>query len=151
VLALRRLIADEEESSSPTSSGETESQATTLCLERPAVREQLPLLALALWHFTVLDIEGTLRRVCRRVLRDSSVSVPARVQRAEALELMAEVLREVAEASCEYAPAAAGVPGDDEALLRSCVTEAATQMTTGSGFEADADFEGRDEADSSKE
>lgn len=146
VLALRRLIADEERSN-PTSSEEAESQATTLCLERPAVREQLPLLAHALWHFTVLDIEGTLRRVCRRVLRDSSVSVTARVQRAEALELMAHILQEVAENCCKCKPAAAGVPGDDEDILRSCVTEAATRMAPGSDSWAEFGTVGKDGAD----
>merc|ERR1719198_2616758 len=73
VMALRSLIAEEVSPGTPSADASAgEPRATTLCLERPAVQEQLPLLAAALWHFTALDVEGTLRRVCRRVLGDAS-------------------------------------------------------------------------------
>jgi len=127
LLALRTLIADEGDGPAPanesSSSAPEEPRATTLCLERPAVQEQLPVLAVALWRFTVLDVEGTLRRVCRRILGDVSVEVEARQHRAEALLLMASALREAAESSGRTE-----APGEDQTLLLDKITETATLM-----------------------
>ncbi len=44
-----------------------------------------------LWNFTVLDVEATVRQVCFKVLKDSSVPIEHRVQRAHALALMGQV------------------------------------------------------------
>lgn len=127
LFALRSLIADEGSPGVPADASEQEEpRATTLCLERPAVQEQLPLLAMALWRLTVLDVEGTLRRVCRRVLGDVSIEVEARQRRAEALLLMAGTLREAAAAHGQTE-----APGEDQAVLLDKVGEVATQMANG--------------------
>lgn len=124
LMALRTLISEEPgpAAASSTSSSD-EPRATTLCLERPAVQEQLPLLAIALWRMTQLDIEATLRRVCRRVLSDVSIDVEARQRRAEGLLLMASTLREAADARGQT-----DGPGENPPLLLDKVSEVATQM-----------------------
>jgi len=99
-LSLQRLMEDE--GGTPVQpdtcrAGERQRATSSLCLERPAVQAQLPTLAKALWTLTLLDVEGTLRRVCRRVLRDNAQTLPSRVQRAEGLRIAARVLREAAE------------------------------------------------------
>lgn len=128
LFALRSLIAEEDSPGVASPSSAEQPRATTLCLERPSVQEHLPLLAIALWHVTVLDVEGTLRRVCRRVLGDVSVDVEARRQRAEALTQLAAILREAAAARGHAA--GAGYPGEDQALLLDKVSEVATQMVS---------------------
>lgn len=131
LLALRSLLADEASPSTEPASTTGEPRATALCLEGPAVQEQLPCLALALWQFTVLDVEGTLRRVCRRVLGDTSVTFECRRLRAEALQLMAKVLREVADAHGQNGRA--GSPGDDKTLLLNKISEEAALIMSSRG------------------
>lgn len=135
LLALRSLLALE---SHPNNDAEStsggEPRATALCLEGPAVQEQLPCLALALWQFTVLDVEGTLRRVCRRVLGDTSINFGCRRLRAEALQLMARVLREVADAHGQ--DGRAGGPGDDKTLLLNRISEEAALIMSSRGQDA---------------
>lgn len=133
LLALRKLLMEEESeggsASGSTSAKPKENQASSLSLERPAVQEQLPALASALWSLTVLDIEGTLRRVCRRVLRDKSEGTSVRLRRAEALRVSARVLREAADG--RNGTEDAGLPGEDQDLLRTCVQDAAAQLASG--------------------
>jgi len=125
LLALRSLISEESCSGKATGSASEEPRATTLCLEKPAVQEQLPLLAAALWRLTVLDVEGTLRRVCRRLLADASIDVEVRQRRAEVLLLMASTLRKAAEAHGNTES-----PGEDRTVLLDKVGEVATQMAS---------------------
>lgn len=126
IMALRSLIAEEGAPAAASSeSPGQEPRASTLCLERPAVQEQLPLLAAALWRFTALDIEGTLRRVCRRVLSDVSVEAGERRHRAEALLLLANTFTEAAQAHGHT-----GSPGEDRALLLDKVSETASRMAS---------------------
>ena len=47
-----------------------------------------------LWSFTVVDVESTLRSVCTKVLKDSSVSFEDRVKRGEGLLLMGQIFQE---------------------------------------------------------
>lgn len=42
------------------------------------------------WHLAVVDVEGTLRKVCKKVLSDTSMSADARFQRALALKALGE-------------------------------------------------------------
>eukprot|EP00928_Gymnodinium_smaydae_P038380 TRINITY_DN26490_c0_g1_i1.p1 TRINITY_DN26490_c0_g1~~TRINITY_DN26490_c0_g1_i1.p1 ORF type:complete len:649 (-),score=149.48 TRINITY_DN26490_c0_g1_i1:38-1984(-) len=140
-MALRALLEEEANeagrSGATTDAGESsgEPKTTSLCLERPAVQAQLPALAAALWSLTVLDVEGTLRRVCRRILRDRSEELPARIARAKALQVTASVLRTAATARAGLP--AAGLPGENEELLRDRVQEMAACLV------------GRDNADAS--
>ena len=50
-----------------------------------------------LWNYTVVDVEGTLRSVCLKVLKDASVPFDERVKRAEGLLVMAEVFQSSAQ------------------------------------------------------
>jgi curved DNA-binding protein CbpA len=60
--------------------------AAALHTERvQAEQASLPLMLDAMWAANALDIEATLRDVCRRVLRDASISKAHRLRRAEAL------------------------------------------------------------------
>lgn len=54
-----------------------------------------------LWNYTVVDVEATLRSVCVKVLKDSSVPFEDRVKRAEGLLLLGEIFK--AHASTEEA------------------------------------------------
>jgi len=44
-----------------------------------------------LWNATVLDIEGTLRRVCYKVTRDQSVPAEQRTKRMKALKILGNI------------------------------------------------------------
>lgn len=46
-----------------------------------------------LWNYTVLDVEATVRSVCMKVFKDSSISLEDRQMRAKALILLAEVFK----------------------------------------------------------
>uniref|UniRef100_A0A7S2SMW4 J domain-containing protein n=1 Tax=Mucochytrium quahogii TaxID=96639 RepID=A0A7S2SMW4_9STRA len=46
-----------------------------------------------LWNLSVIDVESTLRKVCRKLFRDASVSTEMRVERAKALFLMGEIFQ----------------------------------------------------------
>mmetsp|Transcript_20468 Transcript_20468/g.24804 ORF Transcript_20468/g.24804 Transcript_20468/m.24804 type:complete len:144 (-) Transcript_20468:187-618(-) len=48
----------------------------------------------AIWNYSVLDVESTLRHVCQKVLFDNSVSVEARAKRAEGLYVMGKIFKE---------------------------------------------------------
>ncbi|KAI8907144.1 X-domain of DnaJ-containing-domain-containing protein [Gorgonomyces haynaldii] len=47
-----------------------------------------------LWNFTVLDVENTLRQVCIKVLKDSSIPYETRVKRAEGLYVIGQIFQE---------------------------------------------------------
>eukprot|EP00930_Biecheleria_cincta_P037854 TRINITY_DN2600_c0_g1_i1.p1 TRINITY_DN2600_c0_g1~~TRINITY_DN2600_c0_g1_i1.p1 ORF type:complete len:848 (+),score=221.36 TRINITY_DN2600_c0_g1_i1:24-2546(+) len=59
-----------------------------------AFKDTMPLFHDTLWGVTSLDIEFTLARVVRRVLRDMSVDKTVRRQRAEALIRLGKILQE---------------------------------------------------------
>lgn len=124
VFALRSLF--EEDSAVPENNGKKhKTAATTLCLDRSAVQVNLPALASALWRVTVLDVEGTLRRVCRRVLRDSSCPLEVRIGRASGLRTLAAAFNAAATAQ---QPAGIEVPGDNPDKLLSCIRDAAARL-----------------------
>ena len=50
--------------------------------------KQAELMLETLWNATVLDIEGTLRRVCYKVTRDQSVPAEQRTKRMKALKML---------------------------------------------------------------
>lgn len=45
----------------------------------------------ALWNYTVMDVESTLRTVCTKVFKDSNVPFETRVQRAEGVLLIGQI------------------------------------------------------------
>jgi len=47
-----------------------------------------------LWNISVIDVESTLRKVCRKLYKDSSVSAETRLARAKALEIMGKKFKE---------------------------------------------------------
>lgn len=47
-----------------------------------------------LWHISVIDIENTLRKSCKKIFKDSGVSNEVRAARSEALLIVAEAFRE---------------------------------------------------------
>ncbi|CAE7653103.1 ATJ10 [Symbiodinium sp. CCMP2456] len=59
-----------------------------------AFKDTMPLFHDTLWKVTAIDIEFTLAKVMRRVLRDMSVDKPARQHRAEALRRLGEIMQE---------------------------------------------------------
>lgn len=137
VVALHSLVDGEDGGGArPDGTAQQSSGTTTLCLERPAVQAQLPTFAAALWQLTVLDIEGTLRRVCRRVLRDASQDLSVRARRAEALRSTAAAFRAAAEAP--GSPNGIGAPGEDAPFLRTRVRDAAAKLVAGCSYSDDS-------------
>ncbi|CAE7204961.1 ATJ10, partial [Symbiodinium pilosum] len=59
-----------------------------------AFKDTMPLFHDTLWKVTAIDIEFTLARVMRRVLRDMSVDKPTRQHRAEALRSLGKIMQE---------------------------------------------------------
>ncbi|CAE7278085.1 ATJ10 [Symbiodinium natans] len=59
-----------------------------------AFKDTMPLFHETLWKVTAIDIEYTLAKVVRRVLRDMSVDKSARQHRAEALRRLGAILQE---------------------------------------------------------
>merc|ERR1711865_464444 len=57
--------------------------------------KQAELVLETLWNANVLDIEGTLRKVCYKVLRDQSVDSAHRTKRAKALKVMGAIFCEM--------------------------------------------------------
>ncbi|KAJ3228603.1 hypothetical protein HDU81_006045 [Chytriomyces hyalinus] len=55
------------------------------------LEDSLPTLVETMWNITVLDVESTLRKVCFKVLKDSSVPAEIRSQRAEGMRMMGQV------------------------------------------------------------
>merc|ERR1712166_1695272 len=53
--------------------------------------KQAELMLETLWNATVLDIEGTLRRVCYKVTRDQSVPAEQRTKRMKALKILGNI------------------------------------------------------------
>ncbi|KAJ3307024.1 hypothetical protein HDV03_003351 [Kappamyces sp. JEL0829] len=47
-----------------------------------------------LWNYTVVDVEGTLRVVCTKILKDSSVPYEVRIKRAEGLLMMGQIFQQ---------------------------------------------------------
>lgn len=143
-LVLQALVAeegtagytpDQPDTGPGSSTDEGRPRATTLSLEQPAVQAQLPLLAQALWCLTALDMEGTLRRVCRRVLCDTACSIEDRARRARALRWLGHTFRKAADR-------AVGVePSDDPNLLCETVRDAASRLADGGhGAQGQDDF-----------
>lgn len=52
-----------------------------------------------MWSITVVDVEATLRTICFKVLKDSSVSSKDRVKRAEGLMIIGEIFQSHAKES----------------------------------------------------
>jgi X-domain of DnaJ-containing len=52
-----------------------------------------------LWNYTVVDVESTLREVCFKLLKDSSVPIETRVKRAQGLLLISQIFMESAQTS----------------------------------------------------
>lgn len=46
-----------------------------------------------LWNISVLDVEGTLRKVCRKLFKDASVTREVHVSRARGLEMMGRIFQ----------------------------------------------------------
>ncbi len=56
--------------------------------------EQINTLLETLWNYTVVDVEGTIRSVCTKVLKDSSVPFEDRVKRGEGLLMIGQIFKE---------------------------------------------------------
>jgi hypothetical protein len=52
-----------------------------------------------LWNFTVVDVESTLRGVCTKVLKDSSIPFDDRVKRAEGMLIIGEIFQSLAQSA----------------------------------------------------
>ena len=61
-----------------------------------ALEESLPLVMQAMWQVTMIDMEKTLRHVCKKVLADVGVPPAQRLARAAGLKELAKILREAA-------------------------------------------------------
>jgi len=137
-LALQSLAQEEGITRGCSSNADAPPRPTALCLERPSLQAQLPVLARALWCLTLLDAEGTLRRVCRRVLRDSSAHMAERARRARALQVLAHIFREAAEARSDEADTC--VPGEDGPFLCRHVQETAARLAAAAGARNEEHF-----------
>ncbi|KAL4428793.1 hypothetical protein ABPG77_005231 [Micractinium sp. CCAP 211/92] len=77
-------------------------EAARVAAERMKLEEQsLPLMLEAMWAANKLDIEATLRHVCRRLLEDEKISKAHRRLRAEALRLLGTIFLAAAEKAAE--------------------------------------------------
>jgi hypothetical protein len=57
--------------------------------------ESFPVILQTIWDFSSIDIEGTVRRVCNKLLKDSSVPWQIRFRRAVALRRLGRIFRDV--------------------------------------------------------
>ncbi len=90
-----------ESSSSPSASASTSSAPSSTSKSKSAEKAKTELnkraksmsehMVFLLWHFSNLDIENTLVKVCEKVLHDHSVVEITRKQRAKALKIMGDV------------------------------------------------------------
>lgn len=90
--------------------GSAAAGAAAVAAERAKLEEQaLPVMLDAMWAANVLDIEATLRHVCRRVLEDTQVSKAVRRQRARGLRELGRIFQTtkaiVNTTSCPVSPA----------------------------------------------
>ena len=70
---------------------------TTLRTEQVRLEEAcLPIVLDAMWAVNVIDIDQTLRKVCKRVLQDQNLSKFHRLRRAEALLKLGEIFKDAA-------------------------------------------------------
>ncbi|CAK4726299.1 unnamed protein product [Aphanomyces euteiches] len=60
-------------------------------LSRQLQQETLGSILETAWNFTVMDVEATLRSVCFKLFKDSSVTAEARIKRAEGLAIIGEI------------------------------------------------------------
>merc|ERR1740121_1588031 len=72
-----------------------------------ALDEALPIFLQTAWAAVVTDIDGTIKEVGRKLLKDKSVSWQIRVRRAQALQRLGEIFME------EGAKAESGQSGQD--------------------------------------
>ena len=61
-----------------------------------ATQESMPAFLEAMWHMSVIDIEGTLVEVTRKVCKDHAVSEELRKKRAEAIGIMGDIFMQAA-------------------------------------------------------
>ncbi|KAJ3027508.1 UNVERIFIED_CONTAM: hypothetical protein HDU68_003696 [Siphonaria sp. JEL0065] len=73
---------------------EAEANASSAAIGMKQIEENLGTIVETMWNITVLDVESTLRKVCFKVLKDSSVSKEERVKRAEGLLIMGQVFQQ---------------------------------------------------------
>lgn len=139
LVAIRSIADDEVASAERTDSkarGDSTrgTQATAAFLEAPRVREHLPVFASALWHLTLLDVEATLRRACRRALRDGwqCHSLQERALRAQRLAVVASGFWQAAEKCAKEDPGGASEPGQDPLRLQQRVRAAAASVAAAS-------------------
>ncbi|KAI8833960.1 X-domain of DnaJ-containing-domain-containing protein [Chytriomyces cf. hyalinus JEL632] len=81
----------EQQSRSSTDSARVGGSAAAEGIAMKHLEDSLPTLVETMWNITVLDVESTLRKVCFKVLKDSSVSSEIRSQRAEGMRMMGQV------------------------------------------------------------
>ena len=104
--------------------------ATAAAAERAQAEEaSLPLMLDAMWAANVLDIEATLRHVCRKVLQDKSLSKAHRRRRAEGLLELGRIFRAV---EGEARPA-----GDDDGAFAKRQMEEAMMRVVEARMQAD--------------
>lgn len=105
-------------------------------------RDVLPHVLDALWNASALDIDNTVKHVCSKVLRDTSVTMPQRVLRGKALFLLGRMFQETKStkteaedimAVFEEALRAAFTPKDEEGTRE--------ETTQGDGENSEEDYE----------
>ena len=77
---------------------EENDQGTSEAMEQLAL-ENMSVIVETLWNISVVDIESTLRSVCRKVLKDGSVSPDSRMLRAKGLLVMGSYFLELSTSS----------------------------------------------------
>ncbi|KAJ3078677.1 hypothetical protein HDU99_000438 [Rhizoclosmatium hyalinum] len=95
--AQKEMIKAEQAAKSAAESSEAGADAAgaaTAAIGMKQIEDNLGTIVETMWNITVLDVESTLRKVCFKVLKDSSVSKEDRVKRAEALLLMGQCFQQ---------------------------------------------------------
>ncbi|KAJ3119264.1 hypothetical protein HK100_000394 [Physocladia obscura] len=77
-----------------TEADEAEADSAAAAIGMKQIEENLGTIVETMWNITVLDVESTLRKVCFKVLKDSSVSREERNARAEGLLIMGQIFQQ---------------------------------------------------------
>ncbi|KAJ3073745.1 hypothetical protein HDU98_000808 [Podochytrium sp. JEL0797] len=85
---------DQAEGAGDAEGDEAASDQAAAAIAMKQIEENMGTIVETMWNITVLDVESTLRNVCFKVLKDSSVTKEERIQRAEGLLIMGNMFQQ---------------------------------------------------------
>jgi len=115
---------------------EAKQQADMEAATQKALEDSLPVFMRAAWAHTVLDLDSTVKIVCRNLLKDQSVPWQICIRRAQSLLILGNIFQEVAKSeavNCTSATDAASNEKFREAMMGSIREKKGGQPKSSSG------------------